>query len=702
MSKKQLKSLNFNKKVPPIFAANKSEPFKMKNQPKAKKIAAQLKNPFETRVDNYFWMKERENDEVLKYLKEENTCTENWFNQHQELNNTLLEEMQGRMMKDDMSPPYFYQGYWYYSRYEGEKEHPIYCRKKENLNAEEQILMDVNNRAKRFTYYKVVGLNISPDDQYLLFGEDTFGRRLYTLRILEIKTGKMLSIKINFTDGGTAWANDSKTFFFTKLNKNTLRAYKIFSRNIDENKNQLRFEEKNETFDCGVHKSKSESYIMINSESSVTSECHFLNADQPQNGFQLFAKRKRGLEYTISHFQDSWYILTNLNAQNFKVMFCGLAATEMNHWQDLIPHRPDTLLEGIEVFNNFLAIEERRGGQTHILIKDLVKKTDHYLQFESPTYDCWTDINSQYDSEWLRIGFTSMTTPTKIVEIHMQTLEQKLIKEQKINGGYDENLYDSERLVITARDGVEVPVSLVYKKEFGKHERPLLLYGYGSYGYSLDPYFSSVRLSLLDRGYIFAIAHVRGGEEMGRQWYEDGKILKKKNTFNDFIDCAEFLIQQKYTSSEKLFAMGGSAGGLLMGAVVNIRPDLWKGIIAQVPFVDVVTTMLDASIPLTTGEYDEWGNPNEEKYYHYIKSYSPYDNVEKKDYPSIFVTAGFHDSQVQYWEALKWVAKLREHKTDQNLLLLHCNMDAGHSGASGRFESLKESAMCYTFIITQL
>jgi oligopeptidase B len=668
--------------------------------PKALKIQKKLPNSFEVREDNYFWMKKRDSDSVLQYLKEENNYTDAWLKNYQNLHDELYQEMVNRVVKDDMSAPYFYKGFWYYSRFEGELEYPIFCRKKDSLDNEEEILLDVNILAKGHTYYKVVGLNISPDDRYLLFGEDTVGRRLYTLRMLDLQTRKFTKIKINYTDGGTVWASDSKTFFFTKQNKNTLRAYKIFSRNINESKNILRYTETNEIFDCGVQKTKSEKFILINSDSAITSEVRYIAADKPDDDFQIFYKRKRGLEYSISHFKNKWYILHNFNAQNFKISTCSMIHTDIISWQDLVPHREDTLLEGLEVFEDFFVIEERRRGQTHIFIQNLIEKKSFYLPFDSPTYDCWIDLNTDYNSTWLRIGHTSMTTPTKIEEINMFSLERRLIKSQKINGGYDENLYDSKRVLATARDGVQVPISLVYKKEFGIKDRPLLLYGYGSYGYSLDPYFSSVRLSLLDRGFVFAIAHVRGGEEMGRNWYEDGKFLKKKNTFYDFIDSAEFLIEKGITSREKLFAQGGSAGGLLMGAVMNIRPDLWKGVVAEVPFVDVLTTMLDDSIPLTTGEFDEWGNPNQKEYYHYMKSYSPYDNVAAKDYPSLLITAGYHDSQVQYWEALKWAAKLRDFKTDNNILLLKCDMDSGHSGASGRFESLKDVALNYTFLLS--
>jgi oligopeptidase B len=669
--------------------------------PKAKKIPKEISIHGDTRTDNYFWLNERENQEVIDYLNIENDYTKEVLKPTVELQEKLFDEIVGRIKKDDESVPYKLNGYWYYTRFEKGDEHPIYCRKKDSMDNAEIILLNVNELAKDHAYYDIGGLSISPDNKLMIFGEDIVSRRIYTLKMKDLTTNEILDFEIKGTTGGASWASDNETIFFSEKDDKTLRSYRIKSFNISTKEEKIRFVEEDDTFYCGVYKSKSKKYIIISSGSTLTSEYQFILADNPNDTFKMFQQRIRGLEYGISHFQDKWYVITNWDAQNFRLMETNETLTEKEHWKEVIAHREDTLLEGIELFKNHMVVEEKRGGQNHLRVINQETGKEYYMKFDSETYDVWSSTNTEYDTEILRYGYTSMTTPSSVFDYNMNTGDRVLLKQHEIVGGYDESLYESKRIWVDARDGAKVPLSMVYKK--GANEqfdapRPLLLYAYGSYGHSLDPYFSATRLSLLDRGFIYVIAHIRGGEDLGRAWYENGKLLYKKNTFFDFIDCGKYLIAKGFTTPEKLYAMGGSAGGLLMGAIINYNPEIWKGVIAAVPFVDVVTTMLDDTIPLTTGEYDEWGNPNEEEFYHYIKSYSPYDNVEAKDYPNILVTTGLHDSQVQYWEPAKWVAKLRDLKTDNNLLLMHCNMETGHGGASGRFAPYKETAMEYAFL----
>ena len=704
--------------------------------PRAKKVPKELNIHGDTRIDNYFWMNQREDPEVIDYLNEENAYGKEVMKPTEGFQKDLYEEMIARIKKDDESVPYQKKGYWYYTRFTEEGQYPIYCRKKDTMENPEEILMDVNVMAEGHSYYSVGGLSISPDNKYIVFGEDTVSRRIYTLKMKSIATGEILELNIPGTTGGASWAGDSQTLFYTLKDETTLRSAKIMSYNILTKEEKVRFIEMDDTFNCGVYKSKSEKYIIISSGASITSEYQFILADSPEEEFKIFQPRIRGLEYSISHFENKWYVMTNWDAQNFRLMETDEVLTEKINWKEVIAHREDTLLEGVESFKNFMVVEERTNGQNFIRVINQETKEEHYMEFESETYDCWTSTNVDFDTEILRYGYTSMTTPSSAFDYNMATRDKVLLKQQIVLGGYDESLYDSKRIWATARDGKKVPMSVVYKKDASdsassreesevvslsdsassreesevvslsdsassrivSKARPTLLYAYGSYGHSLDPYFSSIRLSLLDRGFVFVIAHIRGGEDLGRQWYDDGKMLNKKNTFTDFVDCAEHLIAAEITTAGQLYAQGGSAGGLLMGAVMNMRPELWNGVLAQVPFVDVVTTMLDDTIPLTTGEYDEWGNPNEEEYYHYIKSYSPYDQVEAKAYPNTFITTGLHDSQVQYWEPAKWIAKLREMKTDDNILLMDCNMETGHGGASGRFEALKETAKEFAFL----
>lgn len=667
--------------------------------PKAKKIDKILEIHNDKRVDPYYWLNEREEGDVIEYLEAENAFTKYQLKETDGLQESLFKEIVGRIKEDDESVPYKKNGYWYYSRYAKGKEHPIHCRKKESLDNAEEIMLDVNELAQGHSFYQIAGMSVSPDNKWLAFGEDTLSRRIYTIRIKDLTTGEILDIEIPNTSGGAAWANDNNTLFYSERDTQTLRTFRVNRYDLSSRTIDTVYEEKDNTFYCHASKSKSNEYIVIESDSTLTTEVWVLAADDPKGEFTCFQPRVRGMEFSISHYADKWYILTNWNATNFKLMTTPLNETERENWVDLIPHREETLVEGIEIFKNYLVVEERTNGLTHLRVMNHQDSTDYYIPFDDEAYTCWTSINPDFDSEVLRYGYSSLTTPISTIDYNMSTKHSELLKQQEVVGGYDRNEYTSKRLMIAARDGVKVPVSLVYKKDLFRGNNPMLLYGYGSYGHSIDPYFSSIRLSLLNRGFVYAIAHIRGGEELGRKWYDTGKMLNKKNTFNDFIDCAEGLLNTEYATEGKLYAMGGSAGGLLMGAVVNMRPDLWNGVIAAVPFVDVVTTMLDESIPLTTGEYDEWGNPNEEEYYHYIKSYSPYDNIEEKEYPNMLVTTGLHDSQVQYWEPAKWVAKLRELKTDNNLLLLYTNMETGHSGASGRFEVHRETAMEYAFFL---
>ena len=668
-------------------------------EPKAKKINKELISHGDIRIDPYYWLNDRENPEVIDYLNKENEYTQYKLKPTEQLQDKLYKEIVGRIKEQDESVPYFKNGYWYYTRYEEGQEHPIYCRKKESLDSEELILVNVNELAKPHAYYHLAGMSVSPNNRYLAYGEDTVSRRIYTIHIKDLESGKLLDLEIKQTTGGSAWASDNQTLFYTEKDDKTLRSHRINKIDIKSKAQTVVFEEKDETFYCHVSRSKSQKYLIISSDSTLTSEYQYLDVDNPDGKFEVFQERIRGVEYSTSHFEDGWYILTNWDAQNFRLMHCKEGQTSREHWTEVIAHRPETLIEGIELFKNFMVVEERTIGLNHLRVINQSDKSEYYIPFNDEAYSCWTGVNPEYDTEVLRMGYTSLTTPTSIFDFNLRTRDNKLMKQQEIVGGYNPALYESKRLTVKARDGKEVPISLVYKKDLFNNENPLLLYAYGSYGHSLDPYFSSVRLSLLNRGFVFAIAHIRGGEDLGRAWYDDGKLLNKKNTFNDYIDCAEYLKANSWCHSDKLYAMGGSAGGLLMGAVINDRPDLWKGVIAAVPFVDVVTTMLDDTIPLTTGEYDEWGNPNEEEYYHYIKSYSPYDNVKTQEYPNMLVTTGLHDSQVQYWEPAKWVAKLRDIKTDNNLLLLHTNMETGHGGASGRYAVHKETAMEYAFFL---
>lgn len=672
--------------------------------PTAKKIEKHLEIHGDVRIDNYYWMNERDHPDVIEYLELENDYYNKMTAHTKDFQNSLFEEMKARIKEDDESVPYFYNGYYYITRFETGKDYPIFTRKKGSLDAEEEIMFNGNEMAEGHAYFRLVGINVSPDNKLAAFGIDTVSRRNYTIQIKNLETGEIYPQKIEMATGGSTWANDNQTLFYTRRDPQTLRSDKIYKHKLGSNPSDdvMVFNEEDDTYRTFVYKTKSSDYLVIGSSSTLTTEFRILDANTPDGEFKIFSPRERGVEYNIAHFKDHFYVLTNKDgASNFKLMKTPVNKTASSNWQEVIAHRDDVLIEDFEIFKEYLVVSERNNGLNKIYISRWDGTDSYYIPFDNETYTAYTMQNPEFDNDILRYGYNGLTQPAATIDFNMKTKEQTILKEQPVLGGkFDKNNYESKRLWATAADGTKIPISMVYRKGIeldGKN--PLLQYGYGSYGATMDPYFSSTRLSLLDRGFVFAIAHIRGGEYMGRHWYEDGKLLNKKNTFTDFIDVSKFLIAEGYTSPQHLYAMGGSAGGLLMGAVMNMAPELYNGVVAAVPFVDVVTTMLDDSIPLTTGEYDEWGNPNDEEYYHYIKSYSPYDNVEAKAYPNTFVTTGYHDSQVQYWEPAKWVAKLRELKTDDNLLLFYTNMDAGHGGASGRFEALKELAMEYAFLL---
>lgn len=657
-------------------------------------------------LDNYYWMydyfgKGPDSTAAVDYLKAENAYLDTVMSGTKQMQEELFKEMKARIKEKDESVPVFENGYYYYTRTEDGKEYYKYCRKKGSLDAKEEILLDIDEMAKGHSYYAASGFNVSPDNKLLAYCIDEVSRRQFTVYVKNLETGEILKDAIKNTEGYAEWANDNKTLFYTSKNPVTLLSEKIKRHTLgaDPEKDVVVYEEKDKSNYIGVYKSKNSKFIIINSGATMSTEIRILDANKPTGEFKVFQPRMKDVIYNITVLEDKFLIRTNKDALNFKLMECPLDKTNVENWKEVIPHRKDVLLEGLTEFKDFLVIEERRNGLVQMRVQNLKDKSEYYIDFGEAAYDAYTQGNPEYNSKTLRYGYSSLVTPASTFDYDMQTKEKKLMKQQEVLGGYKQEEYMTERLYATAADGTKIPISLVYKKGFKKDgNAPLLLYAYGSYGYSIDANFSSSRLSLLNRGFAFAIAHIRGGQEMGRQWYEDGKMLKKKNTFTDFINCGEFLVKEKYTSREHLYAEGGSAGGLLMGAVANMAPDLWKGVLAHVPFVDVVNTMLDESIPLTTNEFDEWGNPKNKEYYDYMKSYSPYENVEKKNYPNMLVTTGLHDSQVQYFEPAKWVAKLRAMKTDHNILLLHTNMDFGHGGASGRFDYLKDIALNYSFM----
>ena len=679
----------------------KTLPMKDLVPPKADQRPYQHKIHNDIRVDEYFWLKEKANPEVIDYLERENDYYLKSTAHTIDFQEDLFEEMKARIKEDDSSVPYFYNGYWYISRFESGKEYSIYIRKKASLDAEEEVIFDCNEMAEGHQYFRLVGITISPDNTKAAFSIDTISRRLYTTKVKNLITGKYLSTSIKNTTGGVVWARDNKTLFYTKKDTETLRSQAIFKHNIISNRSELVYEEKDDTFSVYVMDSKSEDYIFISSYSSLTTEFQYIKSNEPSDKFKYIQKRQRGLEYSISHFGDYFYIFTNADdALNYKIMRTPVSSTERSNWVDFVPHRPSVLLEDLDIFRDYMVLTERENGLSRIRIQSWDGSKDAYLPILGETYTLYTSTNLDFNTSKLRYAFNSLTNPSSVLEYDMETGDIITLKEQEVLGTFDKSDYVSKRLWASASDGVKVPISIVRHKDTQLNsETPILQYAYGSYGSTIDPNFSTTRLSLLNRGFAFAIAHVRGGEYMGRNWYEDGKLFNKKNTFSDFISCSKFLIEQGYTSLDHLYAYGGSAGGLLMGVILNDAPEIYNGVISAVPFVDVMTTMLDETIPLTTSEYDEWGNPNDKDYYSYMKSYSPYDNVKAQDYPNLLVTSGFHDSQVQYWEPAKWVARLRELKTNKKQLYLNTDMEAGHGGASGRFDALKETAKKYSFLL---
>lgn len=661
----------------------------------------------DTRVDNYYWMndyfkKGADSAKVVSYLTAENNYYKAMMASTEAFQEKLYNEMRARIKEKDESVPYFKNGYYYYTRQVEGKDYYIYARKKGTLTASEEILLDVNQMAEGFNYFSATGFSISPNNKLLAYGTDSKSRRQYVIRVKNLETGEILKDSITNTEGQAVWANDNKTLFYTAKNPVTLLSEKIKKHTLGnaESADVVVYEEKDPTNYIGVGNTKSEKYILIVSQATLSSELRYVSADSPDQPFVVFQPRMKEVLYDIDHADNQFYIRTNKDAKNFKLMTTPENATSVENWKEFIRHDDKVLIQGFDVFKNFLAINERKDGLTQVHIINTKTNESHFLAFDEPSYAAGVGYNPEFDTDVIRFNYTSLTTPASIYDYDMSKKTKKLLKQQDVLGGFNVKDYVTERLYATAADGTKIPMSVVYKKGFKKDGKgPVMLYGYGSYGASMDASFSSTRLSLLDRGFAFVIAHIRGGQEMGRYWYEDGKMFKKKNTFTDFITAAEYLIKNNFTSPKHLYASGGSAGGLLMGAVVNMRPDLWNGIVAQVPFVDVINTMSDASIPLTTNEYDEWGNPANKESYYYMKSYSPYDNVEKKNYPHMLITTGLHDSQVQYFEPAKWVAKLREMKSGNNVLLLHTDMEVGHGGASGRFKVLKDRAREYAFIL---
>jgi oligopeptidase B len=675
-------------------------------EPKAEKINTSLSAHNDERIDEYYWLNQRGEKKVIDYLNSENSYRNEYMKDYKKLEENIFLEIKSRIKEDDSSVPYYDNGYYYYTRYEKDKQYPIYCRKKESLKSEEEVLIDANIMSKGHEYFRVGSIDISPDNKIMAYSVDTVSRRLYTIYFMDLDTRKIYEGKIPNTSGSVTWTNDNSAIFYDKKDIETLRTERVmkYKINTDGIGSEVYYEE-DETFSVFSYKTKTDKYIIIGSSATLSQEYRYLDASTSDGEFKVFQERIKGLEYSISHYMDKWYIRTNKDsATNFKLMTCEENKTNSNQWKDYIPHRESIFFEDIEVFSDYLVVTERENGLRRIEIRPWSGKKNHYISFEEEVYSLYSSSNPQLNTDKFRYSYSSMTTPNSVIEYDMSTKEKKVLKEIEVLGGnFNKNNYVSKRIWAPARDGKRVPISLVYRKDmFKQEENPLLLYGYGSYGITNNASFSSVRLSLLDRGFVYAIAHIRGSQYLGREWYDDGKMFNKKNTFTDFIDCGKFLIESKFADKNKLFAMGGSAGGLLMGAVSNMAPELFKGIIAAVPFVDVITTMLDEDIPLTTSEYDEWGNPNNKDSYDYMLSYSPYDQVEKKDYPAIFITAGYHDSQVQYFEPAKWIARLRDRRTNKEPLLMYCNMEAGHGGASGRFEAYKETAMEYAFLLALL
>ncbi len=669
------------------------------SEPKAEKKPYVLKKHGDTRIDNYFWIKEKSSPKVLDYLKVENSYTQDAMKDTLDFQEKLYQEMRGRIKEEDTSVPFKKGGYEYFTKTIKGEQYPLYLRKKINASEEIETILDVNQLAKGFDSYHVTYPDFFSNQDLFAYAADTKGDRVYTIYFKEQSTGKILNQKIANVTGDFVWAEGEKILFYTKQDPKTLRADKVYRYDFKEKKSTLVFQEKDEKFEVGIYKTLANQFIYITVNSTLTSEVRYVRADNPKDSFKVFQKRQKDIIYSVQENNESFFVLTNAEATNFRIMTTDFKHTEKKYWKELIAHRSDVLIDNVLILKNYFVVTERSKGLTQIQVRKLGSREGKYIEFLDPAYTVGLSTNSDYESPFVRYEFESMNRPSSIFDFNFESQVSVLKKEKEIIN-YNSNDYVSKRMMATAKDGTKIPISLVYSKKLKLDgTNPIFVYGYGSYGISTDPYFSSTRVSLLDRGFVFAIIHIRGGSEMGRSWYEDGKFFKKKNTFTDFIDGTEFLVKEKMGSPEKIFANGGSAGGLLMGAIINLKPELYKGVVADVPFVDVVTTMLDSSIPLTTGEYEEWGNPNDKKYYEYMKSYSPYDNVTIQDYPHLLVTTGLNDSQVAYWEPTKWVAKLRDLRKDQSkLLLLKIEMEVGHGGRSGRFDYLKEEAFSDAFI----
>jgi oligopeptidase B len=670
--------------------------------PYVAKIAHQTEIHGDIIVDDYFWLRDKENPEVIAYLKAENDYVDKVLAPHAELREHLFQELKARVKEDDDSVPAKKDEYYYYSKMVAGKQYAIHCRKKGDLNSPEEIILDENQLAEDKTYFRLGTFSVSPNHKLLAYSEDIDGSETYTVRIKNLETGELLLEEIKNTFYSLEWVNDNRTFYYTVLDEN-LRPYRLYRHTLGQpvDQDELMYEEQDSQFFVGCDKSRDDRYIFLIIDGKITSEQYFVSADDPQGKFAIIEPRQKGHEYSVIHHEGYFYILTNNNAENFRIARTLVSQPQQKYWQEYISHDPDRLLEGISEFKDYFIIRERYQGLSQLRVIELQHQASHYIEFDDPTYLVFGSSNKEYDTHTFRFGYTSLVLPMTVFEYDLRSRSQTILKQNEVPGGYDPNEYHSERIFARSHDGVEVPISLIYRKDFSRDgTHPLYLYGYGSYGASIDPSFSTNRLSLLNRGFVYAIAHLRGGSEMGRHWYESGKFLQKKNTFLDFVACAEHLIAEKYTSAGNIAISGGSAGGLLVGATINLKPELFKVAIARVPFVDVLNTMMDDTLPLTPLEYDEWGNPADEVFYRYIRSYSPYDNVEAKAYPHLLITAGLNDPRVTYWAPAKWTAKLRSLKTDDNLLLLKTNIDSGHGGPSGRYEHLKEIALEYTFLLT--
>jgi oligopeptidase B len=670
--------------------------------PVAKKIPKTLEKFDDKRVDDYFWLREKSDPAVIDYLKAENAYTQTVLGPMKGFQDTLYQDMLSRIKETDENVPYQKGGYFYYSRTEAGKQYSIYCRKRGNLAAAEEVILDLNKLAEGKAFLGLADFAVSPDGKWLAYALDFTGFRQYTLYFRNLESGKTLDDKAERVTS-IAWARDNRTVFYTTEDETTKRSNKLFRHHLGDKVDALLFEEKDELYGLGVEATRSEQYIIASSSSSETTEQRLLDADKPDGAFSVYLPRRENIKYGIDHHGKEFYISTNDKGRNYRLIRTPVGPADEKSWTEVIPHRDEVKLDGVDMFKDFFVAIEKSGGLPRMRVFDIKSGKVQDIQFPEAAYEASPGQNAEFDSKLYRFNYGSLVTPNSVFDYDVGTQARTLKKQQEVLGGYRAEDYQSERIMVKAADGAMIPVSMVYKKSLKKNgPQPLLLYGYGSYGISMPLGMRSSRLALVDRGMIYAIAHIRGGGEMGKAWHDNGKMMKKKNTFSDFVEVAEFLVNNHYTDSTQLVIQGGSAGGLLMGAVTNLRPDLFKAVVSQVPFVDVMSTMLDASLPLTVGEYLEWGNPNEKPAYDYMRAYSPYDNLVQRAYPAMLVETSLNDSQVMYWEPAKYVAKLRTLKTDGNPLLLKTNMDAGHGGASGRYDYLKELAITYSFVLSQV